>query len=228
MSNLEFTSVFARICGNCGTDTRHQNGHCKLCTRAEVRAWKEANPEKQAQLDGDALEFKRAKNRDYAKRKYEKNPETQKAASAKWLKANKVVASRSSMLWTQRNYKKVQANMAAYYEKNKEKIAAYHVDYKSKNRNRIKAIDSNYRARKLSNGGRLSSGLADKLFGLQKGLCVCCKLPLGTDYHLDHIIPLALGGPNTDENIQLLRSNCNIRKRAKHPIDFMQERGFLL
>ena len=63
---------------------------------------------------------------------------------------------------------------------------------------------------------------------LQKGLCPCCRKPLGNDYHMDHIIPLALGGSNGDNNIQLLRSECNLEKQAKHPVDFMQSRGFLL
>jgi 5-methylcytosine-specific restriction endonuclease McrA len=51
---------------------------------------------------------------------------------------------------------------------------------------------------------------------------------LGDNYHLDHIVPLAIGGTNTDDNIQLLRQKCNQQKSAKHPIDFMQSRGFLL
>lgn len=56
----------------------------------------------------------------------------------------------------------------------------------------------------------------------------CCGLPLGDNYHIDHIMPLALGGSNTDDNIQLLRQRCNNQKCAKHPVDFMQSRGFLL
>lgn len=46
--------------------------------------------------------------------------------------------------------------------------------------------------------------------------------------HLDHIVPVAMGGPNIDENIQLLRQRCNNQKHSKHPVDFMQQRGFLL
>lgn len=45
---------------------------------------------------------------------------------------------------------------------------------------------------------------------------------------MDHIMPLALGGTNTDDNIQLLCPTCNRSKHAKHPVDFMQQRGFLL
>ena len=38
----------------------------------------------------------------------------------------------------------------------------------------------------------------------------------------------ALGGLNADSNMQLLRAECNLQKSAKHPVDFMQSRGFLL
>ena len=78
-------------------------------------------------------------------------------------------------------------------------------------------------------GGRLSKGLAAKLFAMQRGRCACgCKQPLGDDYHLDHRMPLVLGGANTDDNMQLLRKICNLQKHAKHPIDFMRQRGFLI
>lgn len=84
------------------------------------------------------------------------------------------------------------------------------------------------RAQALASGGVLSVGLSAKLFKLQKGMCPCCKQPLGDDYHMDHKMPLALGGSNTDNNMQLLRKKCNQQKNAKHPVDFMQSRGFLL
>ena len=228
MSNSEFTGIFARICGNCGTDTRHPNGHCKLCTRGEVGAWKKANPEKQAQLDADAKSIRRAKDREYAAKKYLKNPEGQKSASMKWYENNKDAAISASKEWAKANRKRVQVGKSKYYEANKEKISAYQSGYKKKNRPKLRVHDQNYRARKTTNGGSLSIGIADKLFKLQKGKCACCGKSLGDKYHLDHIIPLALGGPNTDNNIQLLRQRCNNQKSAKHPIDFMQERGFLL
>lgn len=75
--------------------------------------------------------------------------------------------------------------------------------------------------------GKLSAGLSRKLWDLQRGLCPCCEQELGK-FHMDHIMPISLGGTNTDDNIQLLRQTCNLQKGNKHPIDFMQERGFLL
>ncbi len=96
------------------------------------------------------------------------------------------------------------------------------------NADRVCILSHNRRAKISLIGGKLSSGLSKKLFKLQKGKCACCKEPLGNNFHMDHIMPLALGGANEDWNIQLLRQTCNNQKRAKHPIDFMQKRGFLL
>lgn len=118
--------------------------------------------------------------------------------------------------------------MAKYYEANSEKVKATRAKWAEANREQLRTLRHNYRARKSANGGKLSKDIADRLFVLQRGKCACCGLPLGTDYHLDHIMPLALGGSNTDDNIQLLRSSCNHQKRAKHPVEFMQQRGFLL
>ena len=60
------------------------------------------------------------------------------------------------------------------------------------------------RARKRENGGILSKGLSDRLFKLQKGKCPCCNQPLGENYHLDHVLPLALGGTKTEIRAQFL------------------------
>lgn len=80
----------------------------------------------------------------------------------------------------------------------------------------------------MENGGVLSQGLAAKLFDLQGGKCACCGKSLAQGYHLDHIMPLALGGMNIDGNMQLLTPLCNMQKSKKHPEDFMRSRGFLI
>jgi 5-methylcytosine-specific restriction endonuclease McrA len=90
------------------------------------------------------------------------------------------------------------------------------------------ANQQNRRARKIGAGGKLSPGLAQRLLVLQKGRCACCGASLAFGYNLDHIVPLALGGANEDWNMQLLTKKCNNEKHAKHPVDFMQSRGYLL
>lgn len=158
--------------------------------------------------------------------RYAANPEKVAAISAKWRDANleKVIA--AAVKWRAANRDKVIASCAKWRAANREKAKAYYVAWYAANPNSSRIKYQNRRVRKI---GKLSKGLAGKLFKLQRGKCACgCKQPLGTDYHLDHIMPLALGGTNTDDNIQLLRASCNHKKHAKHPIDFMQQRGFLL
>lgn len=145
------------------------------------------------------------------------NPERYKASTLAWRKANpervKYTKAAYSKAWSKANPEKVKAAIAAWRKANPETRSIYR---------------QTRRAKLYGNGGKLSKGLAGKLFKLQKGKCPCCKQPLGTDYHLDHIVPIALGGPNIDSNIQLLRQRCNNQKSKKHPVDFMQSRGFLI
>lgn len=146
--------------------------------------------------------------------RYAAAPEKKKAASAAWRAANREKALAVVAEWHLANPDKVRAA--------KNRWSASHPEY-----SRIK--NHNRRARKRDAGGKLSADLAEKLFKLQRGKCACgCKQLLGDNYHRDHIMPLALGGTNTDDNIQLLRASCNLQKHAKHPVEFMQSKGFLL
>lgn len=186
--------------------------------KATTAAWKEANREKVKSAHAAWRSANPEKCRGYAVARYEANKEKVLAANAAWQKANPDKVRAYKAAWVKANYEKVKEKTRAREAANPER---------ARNRARIKA--HNYRARKRENGGELSTRLAERLFALQKGKCACgCKQPLGDDYHLDHILPLALGGTNTDDNIQLLRATCNKRKSAKHPIDFMQQKGFLL
>jgi len=141
------------------------------------------------------------------------NPDWAKASNVAWTAANPELCKKYGAKWYAANYELRKLSQAAWAKANPEARRNY---------------NHNRRARELANGGNLSKGLVSKLFKLQKGKCPCCNQALGDDYHLDHIVPLALGGSNTDDNMQLLRQRCNQQKHAKHPIDFMQQRGFLL
>lgn len=131
----------------------------------------------------------------------------------------------------------------AYRLANPIKVQTRELTYKANNRESIRARDSVYaknhleayakrsekrRSRIKANGGSLSRDIAQKLLILQQGKCAGCQLPLGEKFHTDHIIPIVMGGSNTDDNIQLLHPYCNHQKHMKHPIDYMQSKGFLL
>lgn len=75
--------------------------------------------------------------------------------------------------------------------------------------------------------GKFTKADIDRLFLFQKGKCTVCKDRL-VKFDVDHVMPLALGGTNDPSNLQLLCPPCNNVKGAKHPVQFMQERGMLL
>ena len=84
------------------------------------------------------------------------------------------------------------------------------------------------RARKRKADGSHTAADIQQLLVLQKSKCAVCHANIANGYHVDHVIPLVSGGSNNKDNLQLLCSTCNLSKGAKHPVDFMQERGMLL
>ena len=54
----------------------------------------------------------------------------------------------------------------------------------------------------------------------QRGICPLCNEPLPCEVsgvHLDHRVPLSLGGATAQENLQAVHAACNLTKGAKHP-----------
>ena len=228
MSDAEFTAIPVRPCIKCGSTERGKDGKCKACVKARVAAWKKANPEKKKAGDAARYAADPSKQKAATARYRAAHPEKRRAQDAAWRKANpeKIKAMKAAAYAA--DPKKHKARKDAWRAKNPDKEKAAHSAWRAANPEACKIHDQNRRALEKKSGGKLSRGLSEKLFKLQKGKCPCCKQPLGDDYHLDHKMPLKLGGLNTDENMQLLRAACNLQKHKKHPIDFMQSRGFLL
>ena len=216
-------------CKRCGTETeRNGNGKCKPCARARAVAWRAANPEKAKAKDAAWSAANAEKVRARVAAWAAANPEKVRARKAAWAAANPEKGWARAAAWRAANPEKAKAQAVAWAAANHEKKRAKDAAWRAANPDKGRVYAHNRRARKKANGGQLSPDITDKLLKLQKGKCACCKQRLGKDYHLDHIVPLALGGAHADENMQLLRDVCNLKKGAKHPVDFMQQRGFLL
>lgn len=117
---------------------------------------------------------------------------------------------------------------AKWYRVNGDKKRAYCRAYQKSNPEIFKAKNSRRRTLERKAGGSFTATQLLKLYTRQRGKCACCRVGLSSNYHADHIEPLARGGSNDIANIQLLCPACNLSKHARDPIEFMQSRGFLL
>lgn len=212
MSDLiEAISRGCKVCKKCGAT--YASRECRPCANIMKAKWRAANPDKT-----------KAESARYRERHHEKAmasvtkwrheyPDRAKASKAKYYSSNKEKVKNSNDLWKSKNIQKVKK---------------MRIDWNAANPERRRLSHQARRVAKKMTGGMLSKGIISKLYKLQCGKCACCGFPLGNDYHLDHIMPLSLGGHHTDDNIQLLLAKCNLQKNRKHPVDFMQSRGFLL
>lgn len=141
------------------------------------------------------------------------NPEKVKAGIDAWRLENKTKANASSTAWAVANPEKLRASSAAW---------------KKANRKAVRVTVQNRRAMIRGAGGSHTVRDIAELMSLQKSKCACCKCDIKKKHHVDHIEALVNGGSNDRLNLQLLCPTCNQQKHAKHPIDFMQEKGFLL
>lgn len=212
-NNLFTFDLSMKACKKCGGYEKNNRGRCKPCSVAREKKWHLDNAEKE-RVRKQLL--------------YRENADAIKARAAKWSKDNPEKRAEIRKRWAELNPDKRKKAEAKYRENNPEKRKESCAKWDRNNKEALRIHSHNRRVRKRENGGSLSKGLVEKLYQLQRGKCACCGVSLGDDYHLDHKIPIALGGANEDWNMQLLTATCNRKKGKKHPIQFMQERGFLL
>lgn len=121
---------------------------------------------------------------------------------------------------------------AAYRAASRERISANKAEYYLANPDKFAEHGRNRRARKISADGSHTASDVSALFNAQRGLCANCRTKLfksgAKKYHVDHIMPLALGGSNWPANLQCLCSTCNLKKSAKDPFKWAAENGRLL
>lgn len=147
--------------------------------------------------------------KEYARKYREVNRVEVVERTRKWREANREKARKSVRKWVEANPKRVREAIRNWQKANPEKVKIHHHDR---------------RARTKGNGGKLSKNIIQTLLDRQGNKCACCGTTLQNGFHLDHIIPLAKGGTNTDSNVQLLTPKCNLIKGPRLPEDYMRLR----
>lgn len=112
--------------------------------------------------------------------------------------------------------------------KNLEKAREYERRWYAEKQNKAASLH-NRRARKRASPGSHTAADLRAILSAQNTRCAYCRADLRkVRRHLDHVMPLALGGTNNKENLQYLCRDCNLLKGAKDPHEYARERGLLL
>lgn len=127
-----------------------------------------------------------------------------------------------------KNAGKILKRRRVYRVKNKDKIKQKSDIWIYKNKDRVQAIKHTYKIKRRAKeaSGVSSSELAD-WSSKQDKICYWCGDNCADNYHIDHYEPLSKGGTHEIENLVIACQTCNLRKNAKDPYEFAQEKGKL-
>lgn len=179
------------------------NGECLACVSAQGA---ERSRRRYAADAAKAIERK--------KRWAAANPDKAKAHTLRWRAANPDA-------WRESNRKSKQARQKIYNERQRQDYAL--------NPEKYRVVERKRRAQMRALPGAHTPDDIAEIMKAQGGRCAYCRTNIKrSSRHVDHIVPLALGGSNARTNIQIACPSCNRSKGAKDPILFAQSIGLLL
>jgi hypothetical protein len=174
---------------------KHQ-AHCRSCRKS---------------FRDDNADTINAKNREY----YQENRERIIEYQIEYERINKEKKTEYRKQWYQDNRPRIRENQKDYYELNNDKLLEKHREHYRLNPEMYRANSAKYRSLKQS------TSTTDP-WELQQIAIFYSDCPEG--WHVDHILPLALGGYHELANLQHLTPRDNLSKHAKHPDDWNDPR----
>ena len=208
-------------CVKCGSINRGKNGACKDC----AKEYRKATSAHRKQYADEYNKKYEALNRDrlieQKRNRYANNREELQAKARQYYAENRESRIAYSHEHAIKNKESVLATQLKYRQQNYEKRREYSKEY-SKN-NKEKMMNYNIKRARVVKEGTISEGLFTLLLQEQDMKCPGCLSELLGVVHMDHYLPLKLGGRHEDSNIQLLCAPCNLKKNAKYPERWLKE-----
>ncbi len=222
-----------KICSSCncelpatdeyfGSDRRSNrlNARCRECDRADARERYRRNAERY-----------KAYSRQYSKDHHDEIVAKNKAWRAQH--PDKVRAYSRQYYWNnlgrcrewaieygrQHRHEKLVYNIR-YYAANKEKILWKNSQWRRQHIEQVAALSRKRRAAVFGASGTHNEDDVARIYDEQNGLCYWCGVAVGEERHVDHYMPLCLGGSNDPDNLVIACPKCNLRKGSKHPDEF--------
>jgi 5-methylcytosine-specific restriction endonuclease McrA len=174
-----------KLCTICSLEkTGAHASYCKSCNSARVLAWKKSNREKY-----------NAYMREYSTKNIKDNTRRNRSARKPLTEKQRISARKSQAKW------------------------------RSENPHKFREYDRKRRASKLNNGFEKYS--EEQVLSAYGGACHICNNLINLDasrsvgsigwemsLHIDHVIPISKGGPDTLKNVRPSHGICNLRKSA--------------
>lgn len=223
------------------------NLECVQCVydKTKARAWHKENPDRHREHNRRWDAANREKKREYHSKNRERlnaksraryqslSIEERRAERRAWYDKNRETAIERSRQWLRDNPERAKAKKQNYYKANKDTIDAKNKAWAEANPERVKANMAvrkhRRRVRENDAGGTFTASEVRAILAAQNHRCAYCRADLRkVKKHLDHIMPLALGGSNERSNLQWTCHACNLSKGKKSPIEFAQQMGRLL
>lgn len=211
-----------------GTTTGYRRGcRCAECweaNRAQCASWSAAHPEAKRTLN---LAYRAA------------HREAELARSAAYYATHREADLARSAAWRAAHREQTRERNASYYTSHSEDERASHAAWRAAHREQIRAHDASYHAthpeaalaakhrRRARLAGVGSEPFTRAEIAERDGWrCRLCGEPVDPELRypdplsqsLDHVIPIARGGPNTRANSQLAHLRCNLRKQHREAI----------
>jgi 5-methylcytosine-specific restriction endonuclease McrA len=194
------------------------NCWCKRCVRASAAQYRAEHPERAKQSD---TEYK-ARNRELLCVRSCAYRAAHKDQRAEYRKRYKATHADEIKAYSKRHYsenaEELRASARLRRIEHPEKIAASLKKWRQANPQKYQEYSHRRRAWKHDSGGTFTPADIEAIRVAQGNRCYLCGKEL-TKYHIDHFIPLALGGSNDPGNLRLACPKCNQSKHAKHPFE---------
>jgi len=162
-------------------------------------------------------EERKAKDSARYEAKYAADPEAVRAKNRLSYKAHRDGRLTANRQWNEAHVEDVKRSRKSHYERNKEQFRRKAKEWLKSHPDERRAYVRNRRAKAKGNGGTHTGEDIKALFATQHGKCAACGHSIARAYHVDHVMPISLGGSNGPENLQLLCPPCNLKKHNMHP-----------
>jgi hypothetical protein len=163
----------------------------------------------------------------YQKQRYQKDPKKFILKSAIWTAENRDKSNDAKKKWLENNKEKHAKSVSNWQSNNKEKVNEIGRNWAKSNIDKIRRKNHRRRATKKNVISEIYT--EQQIIEKYGKYCHICSELIdfnaprnpGKDkwekaLHIDHLIPISKGGPDTLENVRPSHAICNLRKGAKN------------